>query len=162
MTIAALAAVAGVAAIALGLWAFVSSVRAQDDAEVARSAPIDGAAQAISLLSKPSTERIPLEGSQADASSSAVGVGGRGVLVLDGLAIAPAGRTYQAWVVDPKARPLAHAPRRCSPASRRSCHSSSACRRGWVVGVTMEPEGGVLAPTERLRFAARRPSRPAG
>ena len=103
VTLAALAAVAGIAAIALGMWAFVTSVRAQDDPPVVRSAPVYGAAQAISLLSKRSTERIPLEGSQGSAVL-AVGTRGRGVLVLDGLPIAPAGRSYQAWVVDPRVR----------------------------------------------------------
>jgi Anti-sigma-K factor rskA len=155
VTFAALAAVAGVAAIALGMWAFVSSVRAQDEPEVVRPAPIYGAVQAISLLSKPTTERIPLEGSQGDAVL-AVGARGRGVLVLDGLPLAPAGRSYQAWVVDPKVRPLEHLSAAVFTGVETIVPLAQPVPEGWVVGVTVEDEGGVVAPTRAFRIGAER------
>ncbi len=77
-TIAAFAALAGIAAILLGSWAFVSSVTSDDtSSERAQSE------QVISLLSKPSTERVPVDGS-AGRIVLAVGTGGRAYLVLDG------------------------------------------------------------------------------
>ncbi len=161
VTIAALAAVAGVAAIALGMWAFVSSVRAQDDAEIVRSAPIDGAARALSLLSRRSSERIPLAGTKGSVVLG-VGTRGRGVLVLDGLAIAPAGRSYQAWVVDPGKRPVEHVSAAVFSGVETVVPLAQRVPRGWVVGLTVEQEGGVQAPTQRLRFAGRRPADPVG
>jgi hypothetical protein len=156
VTLAALAAVAGIAAIALGTWAFVTSVRAQDDPEVVRSAPTYGAAQAISLLSKRSTERIPLEGSHGSAIL-AVGARGRGVLVLDGLPIAPVGRSYQAWVVEPKVRPTKHLSAAVFTGVETIVRLAQPVPVGWVVGVTLEREGGVGAPTRKLRIRAERP-----
>jgi hypothetical protein len=161
VTIAAFAAAAGVAAIALGTWAFVSSVRAQDDPEIVRTAPVYGAAQAISLLSKRSTERIPLAGSQGSVVL-AVGSRGRGVLVLDGLGIAPAGRSYQAWVVDPKVLPLEHLSAAVFTGVETIVPLAQPVPRGWVVGVTVEREGGVVAPTRPFRIGAERPVSPAG
>jgi hypothetical protein len=157
VTMAALAAVAGVAAIALGTWAFVSSVRAQDDgAEVVRSTPIYGAAQAISLLSRPGTERIRLAGSRGSAVL-AIGARGRGVLVLDGLGIAPAGKSYQAWIVDPNTRPLEHQSAAVFTGVETIVPLAEAVPRGWVLGVTVEQEGGVSAPTQAFRIGAQRP-----
>jgi anti-sigma-K factor RskA len=160
VTLAALAAATGVAAIALGTWAFVTSVREQDEPQVTRSAPIYGAAQAISLLSKSSTERIPLAGSHGRAVL-AVGAGGRGVLVLDGLPIAPAGRSYQAWVVDPKVRPLDHLSAAVFTGGETVVPLTQPVPKGWVVGVTVEREGGVVAPTKQFRLGAERPAAPA-
>ena len=156
VTLVALAAVAGIAAIALGMWAFVTSVRAQDDPAVVRSAPAYGA-QAISLLAKRSTERIPLEGSQGSAVL-AVGARGRGVLVLDELPIAPAGRSYQAWVVDPKVRPLAHLSAAVFTGVETIVPLAQPVPEGWVVGVTLEQEGGVDAPRREFRMRAERPT----
>jgi hypothetical protein len=155
VTIAALAAVAGVAAIALGTWAFVSSVRADDGTDVVRSVPIVGAAQAISLLSRPSTERIPLAGSRGTAVL-AVDRRGRGVLVLDGLGIVPAGRSYQAWVVDPGKRPLQHESAAVFTGVETIVPLAQPVPRGWVLGVTVEREGGVSAPTRAFRIGAQR------
>jgi hypothetical protein len=156
-TIAALAALAGVAAIALGTWAFVSSVRDQEGGETAvPSTPIYGAAQAISLLSKPSTERIPLAGSQGSAVL-ALDRRGRGVLVLDGLPVVPAGKSYQAWVVDPRKRPLDHESAAVFTGVETIVPLAQPVPRGWVLGVTVEREGGVSTPTRQFRIGAQRP-----
>jgi Anti-sigma-K factor rskA len=155
-TLAALAAVAGLAAIALGLWAFASSVRERSTVEIIRSAPINSAAQAISLLSKPSTQRIPLR-SSGGAATLAVTKSGRGVLVLDGLAIAPIGLTYQAWVVDPRKRPFEHIEAATFSGVETVVPLTARVPPGWVLGVTVEKAGGVDEPSRAFRFGAQRP-----
>ena len=157
MTLAALAAVTGVVAIALGTSAFVSSVREPDTVEVVQTAPIHRAAQAISLLSKPSTERIPLAGSRGSAIL-AVGESGRGVLVLDGLGLAPIGRSYQAWVVDPRKRPREYVSAGTFTGVETIVPLSARVPRGWVLGVTIEKSGGASAPTQAFRIGAQRPA----
>ena len=154
-TLATLAVVAGLAAIALGAWAFASSIRAGDTVEVVPPTPIYGAAQAISLLSKPSTERIPLQGSRGSVIL-AVNAGGRGLLVLDGLGIAPVGMTYQAWVVDPQKRPLRHEAAGLFSGVETIVPLSTPVPPGWVLGVTVEPAGGASAPTQAFRLGAQR------
>jgi hypothetical protein len=158
VTLAALATAAGVAAIVLGTWAFVSSVRDEGSGsvQVVRTAPVYGAAQAISLLSKPSTQRLPLRGSQRTVTL-AVGAGGRGVLVLDGLAIAPLGLTYQAWVLDPAKRPLEHIPAAIFTGVETIVPLSARVPPGWFLGVSAEKSGGVEKPTHAFRFGAQRP-----
>jgi hypothetical protein len=157
-TLAVLAAVTGLAAIALGVWAFASSVREGDGVEVVRTAPIYGAAQAISLLSKPSTQRIPLQGSEG-AVTLAVADGGRGVLVLDGLAIAPVGLTYQAWVVEPKRGKRKQVSAGTFTGVETVVPLSARIPVGWFVGVTVERSGGVESPSRGFRYGAQRPSR---
>lgn len=155
-TIATFAAFAGVAAIALGSWAFVSSVRSDDPVEVVRPVPIYGAAQAISLLSKPSTERIPLKGSRGSVILAVRG-GGRGLLVLDGLGIAPVGMSYQAWVVvNPRKRPLEHESAAVFSGVETIVPLSTPVPPGSVLGITVEQAGGVSAPTKAFRLGAQR------
>lgn len=156
-TLAAIAAVTGIVAIALGMWAFVSSVREPDSVEVVQTAPIYRAAQAIALLSKPSTERIPLAGSGGGAIL-AVGESGRSVLVLDGLGLAPVGRSYQAWVVDPKKRPREYVSAGTFTGVETIVPLTARVPRGWVLGVTIEKSGGASAPTQAFRIGARRPA----
>jgi hypothetical protein len=156
ITLAAIAAVVGLAAIALGTWAFASSVREPDTVEVVRTAPIYGAAQAISLLSKPSTQRITLRGSDG-AVTLAVAAGGRGVLVLDGLSIAPVGLTYQAWVVEPKKGKREHVAAGTFTGVETIVPLSARIPPGWFVGVTVEKAGGSDDPSRAFRFGAERP-----
>ena len=99
-TLAALAAVAGVAAVGLGSWAFVQSVRTADKPE--SSAAASNVERVVTLLSKPTTERIPLT-NVVGRIMLVVGQKGYGVFVLDGLDEAPTGKSYQAWVIRPKA-----------------------------------------------------------
>lgn len=156
VTLAALAAVTGVVAIALGTWAFVASIR-EEPAEVVRTAPIYGAAQAISLLAKPSTQRIPLEGSEGSAIL-AVAAGGQSVLVLDGLGLAPEGTAYHAWVVNPKRRPVEHLPAGTFTGVETLVPLTARVPPDWILGVTIERAGGVSAPTRAFRLGARRPA----
>jgi hypothetical protein len=153
-TLATLAAVCGMAAIALGLWAFVSSVRENDAPQIIRP-PISEAAQAISLLSKPTTVRLPLAGSDGRVVL-AVAENGRGILVLDGLGVAPVGRTYQAWVVNrgrgetPLSAALFTGVETVVPLTAR-------VEPGSAVGISIERSGGASAPTRTLRLVAQRP-----
>lgn len=150
-TIAALAALAGASAILLGSWAFVSSVRSDHEttADAAQSQ------QVISLLSKPSTQRVPLDGS-AGRITLAVGTGGRGFLVLDGLGLAPTGKSYQAWVIEPTAKVPASAA--VFAGTEMLVPMSVAVRPGAVVAITIERAGGAPAPTHKPKLLAQ-PSR---
>ena len=158
-TLAALAAVAGMAAIALGTWAFASSIREQDAPRIVRP-PISEAAQAISLLAKPTTVRLPFAGSDGRVVL-AVGSNGRGMLVVDGLGAAPVGRTYQAWVVA--------SGRRVAPLSAALFTGvetvvplTARIEPGAAVGISIEKAGGGPAPTRTLRLLAQRPLFSAG
>jgi hypothetical protein len=152
-TLAALGAAAGLAAIALGLWAFVSSVR--DDGSVQVVRPVAETAQAISLLSKPTTVRVPLEGALGSATL-AVAANGRALLVVDGLSTAPVGRTYQAWVIRPKpgSRPLSAA---LFTGVESVVPLTARVEPGATVGVTIEKPGGSPAPTKAVRLVVIRP-----
>ena len=154
-TLATLAAIAGMAAIALGTWAFVASVREQDAPRIVRP-PISEAAQAISLLSKPTTVRLPFAGSDGRAVL-AVGSNGRGMLVLDGLGIAPVGRTYQAWVVAPKGRGAAPLSAGLFTGVETVVPLTARVEPGSAVGISIEKAGGATAPTRALTLLAQRP-----
>jgi len=153
-TLAMLAALAGMGAIALGLWAFVMSVREEGPTQIIRP-PISEAAQAISLLSKPTTTRLPLAGTD-DRAILAVGSNGRGMIVLDGLGLAPVGRTYQAWVVAPQpgSTPLAAA---TFSGVETVVPLTARVQPGSIVGVSIERPGGASTPTSPLQLTARRP-----
>jgi hypothetical protein len=148
-TLAGLAAVAGIAAVALGALALVSALDGgSDDTTIA-----DDADAAIGLLADPSTERIPLTRT-AGSIVLVVASGGRSALVLDGLASAPSGKRYQAWVI---------APAESSPSPAAVFSGGEGVvpltRRvppGASVGVTVENAVGVDTPSQRLRLVARR------
>lgn len=150
-TIAGLALVAGVAAIALGLWAFVTSVREEDPVFLPPTAPATPDDRTIALLSKPSTKRVPLEGSRGRLVL-AVGGGGNALLVVDGLARAPRGKTYEAFVL----RPRATAPAVAAVFSGKETvvPLSVGVRRGSILVVTLERAGGVKAPTQTPLYVA--------
>ena len=154
--LAALAAVAGVAAIALATTALVKSLDSDDGIAVAaeRTATaesVPAAEQALSLLSKPSTQRLPIANSGGRVIL-AVGVTGRGVLVLDGLGLAPAGEAYQAWVIKPKAKAPASAA--VFSGTEAIVPLSVAVKPGSVVAITIERAGGVEAPTQTPKLIA--------
>jgi Anti-sigma-K factor rskA len=152
-TLAALAAVAGLAAIGLGLWAFVASLH-DDGATTARPVPTAETAQALSLLSEPTTVRLPFSGEDGWLTL-AVGANGRGLLVLDGVRVAPVGRTYQAWVVPRGARsePLSAA---VFSGIEGVVPLTARVQPDFVVGITIERPGGAPAPTRRFRLAVER------
>jgi len=151
-TLAAVAALLGVAAIALGTTALVTSLDSDDVSEAAPQATTASEAeQAISLLSKPSTQRVPIANS-GGRIILAIGETGRGVLVLDGLAAAPAGKAYQAWVIKPKAKAPASAA--VFSGIESIVPLSVSVKVGSVVAITIERAGGVAAPTQTPKLVA--------
>jgi len=97
-TLVALALLAGVGALALGALAVLQA--SDRDRPVAASAPTQerDLRQALLLLAKPSTVRVPFRGA-ARTLVLAIGSGGRAALVLRGFAPAPVGRVHHAWIV---------------------------------------------------------------
>jgi hypothetical protein len=86
---------------------------------------------------------VPLTG----AKGSVVVSNGSGALVVSDLAPAPAGKTYEAWVVkDGRASPAGTFARRGRTIVFRLTRALPA---GAVVAVTLEPSGGVGQPTQK-------------
>ncbi len=81
-----------------------------------------------------------------------VGSGGKAMLSMSGMSVAPRGKTYEAWIMVPGRKP--------QPAGLFSGGpDSSLALRGrvpsnGVVGVTLEPAGGSRAPTTTPIFTA--------
>lgn len=147
-TLTALAAGCGVAAILLGAWALVAEVRSNDPASSPSSPALE---RAVAILAGPSTERFPLRGSMGRITL-VVGAAERGVLAVDGLGRAPAGRIYTAWLVPPgSATPVRVATfsgdEPAVPLSRRVARSAR-------VGVTLEAEPAPDRPSRALRLVA--------
>jgi anti-sigma-K factor RskA len=119
--IAAVAAVAACVAVGLGIW----NVVLQNRLDTARG----------------DLRALPLEGANG---SVVVGSGGDGVLVVSGLESAPAGKTYEAWVVHEGA---------AAPAGLFGGGETAIVRLeqplpdGAVVAVTVEEAGGAEQPT---------------
>jgi anti-sigma-K factor RskA len=150
--IATVAAIAGIGAIALGMWAFATSVRAAEKVVAAPTVPTPSQ-ELISFLANPSTKRIPLDGSRGRLVL-AVGSGGRGVLLPNRLPSAPAGKSYQAWVIKPRGI----MPRSAAVFSGAELFVRLAVpvRRGSILAVSIEPAGGSRAPTRTPTFVAHR------
>lgn len=124
LAVAAVAAVAAGAAIGLGAWAAVLHDR------------LDAATRTL--------QAVRLQG----ASGSLIRAGnGEAALVVAGLAPAPAGRTYETWVIQGK---------QVAPAGLFSARTATAIVRltrrvppGATVAVTLERAGGVAKPTHK-------------
>jgi hypothetical protein len=151
-TLGALAALAGLAAIGLGGWAFVVTVREPNETVTAPSPAVDP--RLVSLLARPGTERVPLRGS-VGRIVLAVDARDRGFLVLDGLAAAPAGRSYQAWLIRPGERaPVSAA---LFDGTRMLVRLAPRVPAAATLAVTLERVGGAPAPTRTPRLLAQRP-----
>jgi anti-sigma-K factor RskA len=76
----------------------------------------------------------------------AVGQNGRATISVSGLAAAPHGKTYEAWVI-----PAGHAARPAGlfPGSTSAVHLSGTVPQRAVVAVTLEPAGGSKQPTTK-------------
>jgi hypothetical protein len=150
-TLAALGVLAAAAAIALGGWAVVESTDEDGTAEGVPEAV--SSQELISLLSSPTTARIPLAGSDGRIILVAA-ANGNAYLVLDGLGLAPTGKSYQAWVI----RPGAEAPASAAvfEGSELVVPLALAVQPGAVVAITIERAGGVPAPTQTPKIVAER------
>jgi anti-sigma-K factor RskA len=139
----AVAAVAACAAIGLGVWA--SSLSNSVDSQRAASASAEKAAQ---ILADPAARRVSLTGKQGIV---AVNRNGDGVLVVRRLPAAPAGKTYEAWVIPP-----GEAPRPAGTFTGGSAASVLALKQmvpdGAVIAATVEKAGGVSSPTLKTLF----------
>lgn len=135
--VATIAAVAACAAVGLGIWA--SSLSRSLDQE--RSAKA-GYARAFELLGGDAQVKrlTDAEGRLLVASG-----GGDAALVVCGLAPAPAGKTYEAWVIEgktPRPAGLFRGGSGCPPVLLER-----EVPTGAIVGVTLEREGGAQTPT---------------
>jgi anti-sigma-K factor RskA len=123
-TARAIAVAASVAAVGLGIWNVTLHQRLDRSDQALRSVLLNGAAGSVVL-----------------------GAEGQGTMVLANLAPAPAGKTYEAWVIlDGKAEPAG-----VFTADRETIvvHLTRPVPRGAIVAVTIEPPGGSPQPTSQ-------------
>ena len=140
--LAAVAAAAAVVALALGLWAMQLS----GDLDETRSA-LEQQQEAAGILADPDAQTVALTAGQGRL---VVNAEGRAVLQLAGLAPAPAGKTYEMWVVEGDA-PV--------PAGLFSGAGNielvdGTVEEGDVVAVTLEDDGGASTPSLPLLVAS--------
>ncbi len=134
------------AAILLGVWALVATVRSDDVA-----APDATVAAALAVLTDARAERLPLRGS-VGRITLVVGRDDRAVLALDGLGRAPEGSVYAAWLVPrASATPLRIA---AFTGADRAVQLGRAVPRGARVGVTLERAPPPERPSRPLRLVA--------
>jgi anti-sigma factor RsiW len=138
--LAAAAAIAAIVALALGLRA--ADVSGQLDET---QAALKRAQTSAAVLADPGAQSVDL---QAGEGRLVVDADGRAVLVVDGLDPAPAGKTYETWVV-PGGDIEQASPAGLFPGSggREIVTVDGTVQAGDVVAVTVEPAGGVQAPT---------------
>jgi hypothetical protein len=151
-TLAVLGMVAGLGAIALGAWGVASSV--SDDKGSSTTTPaLANVSQVVSLISKPTTATIPLQGS-GRRIILVVGARGYGVLVLNDVGQPPAGKTYEAWVIKPSVK--APQPAGLFSGGTKVVKLTAPVPSGAVVAITVEKAGGVPAPTQKPKLLATR------
>jgi anti-sigma factor RsiW len=127
------------AAVAIGLGIYSVSLRGQLDDT--RSA-LTSQESAASVLADPNAMTVAMK---SGSGRVVVGADGAAVLVVDDLAAAPAGKTYQAWVVEGQ-----------TPVSAGTFDTTDKqaivplpqpVADGAVIGVTLENAGGASSPT---------------
>jgi anti-sigma-K factor RskA len=142
----AVAALAAAAAIVVGLWG-ASTASELDDTRTA----LERERAAAVLLADPDARTVDLE---AGDGRLVIGDAGQAVLVLDTLAAAPSGKTYEAWVLD------GDTPIRAGlfdgTAARDVVPLEQTVGPGSVVLVTVEQDGGASAPTSEPIVASQR------
>ncbi|MHB8648577.1 MAG: anti-sigma factor [Gaiellaceae bacterium] len=136
---AAAAAAAACVAVGLGVWAGVLSQRLHD----VRSASATDA-RAVEILSDQASRRIGLRGA---SGVLAVDPTGQGVLVVRRLAPAPAGKTYEAWVI-PHGDAAQPAGTFAGGPGTTIVPLGRMIPQGATVAVTIERAGGAGAPTQ--------------
>jgi anti-sigma-K factor RskA len=136
-TLGAVAAAAAGVAIGLGVWASSLSGSLDDERQA-----VGQHAEVIGLLVSQGAAQVPLAGA---TGTLVVAESGEGALVFTGLEPAPEGKTYEIWVIEEGV---------AKPAGLFEGGGEMAVvpieqpvPTGAVVAVTVEPEGGVDAPT---------------
>jgi hypothetical protein len=153
VTLAILGALAGAGAIALGAWGIASSI-SNDDSGPSATTPLalQNVQQVVSLYTKPASTMIPIQGS-GRSIILVVGAKGYGVLVLNGVQQPPGGKTYEAWVIVPKAAPK---PAGLFAGGSGVVELTKRVPKGAIVAITVERAGGVGAPTQQPKLLATR------
>ncbi len=141
--VASLAAVAAVAAIGLGLWG-ASLANELDDVR----GQLSGNREALAIVSDPGARHVALSGADGRVVIASTG---RAALVVSNLDRAPAGKTYEIWVIeDGTAQPAGlfdgADTRTVIPVTRPVPDDA-------VVAVTLENEGGADVPTGSPLFS---------
>ncbi|HEY6113365.1 MAG TPA: anti-sigma factor [Gaiellaceae bacterium] len=136
----AVAAVAAVVALGIGLWA--SNLSSELDETRAALARAQAAAQ---LLADPAAQTVAL---QQGTGRLVVDADGQAVLVVEGLEPAPAGKTYELWIV-PGGDIAAASPAGLFPGrdGTEVVGLEGTVTAGDVVAVTVEAAAGADAPT---------------
>jgi anti-sigma factor RsiW len=132
--LSSVAAVAAVAAIGLGIWA------------TSLSSDLDGANSELAVLEDPNARTFPSDGGKADL---VVTPGGDAALVIRTLAPAPKGKDYEIWVFEngvPKRAGLFEEP--------GVALLTRPVEAGQMIAVTLEPDGGLDAPSGAPLFTA--------
>ncbi len=131
------AAIAAAAAIGVGLYA----ANVSNDLDAAQSA-LAATQKAQAVLADPASRTIELA---AGDGRLVVGEQGDAVLVLDTVDPAPAGKTYEAWIIEGETpRPAGLFP---GAGGQNVVLLDGTVAPGAVVAVTVEDEAGVDAPT---------------
>ncbi len=153
-TLLGVAAIVGVVAIGLGTYAFASRDTRTKTVTVTVARPAAPAVrQALTLVASQTTERIPLAHS-VGRIVLVVTPAGRALLVVHGLGHAPAGRSYQAWVIPPGTTvPVSAAVFR---GAELVVPLTPVVERGAVVAVTLERAGGAPGPSRAPTLVAKR------
>jgi anti-sigma factor RsiW len=144
--LASVTAIAAAVAIGLGIYTVSLNGRLDDT----RSA-LDAQVTAVGVLADPSAKTVDM---QSGSGRVVVNGSGTAVLVLDALPSAPAGKTYQAWIINgqtPVSAGVFHA-----TGNQAIVPIPQSVPPGAVVAATIEPEGGVSSPTQPP-FAASQP-----
>jgi hypothetical protein len=154
-----LAAAAGAAlvavAVAVGLVVWAVWPSSASTVPSVTQAVVDDQARAIALLSQPDVKRIPVLGTQGRLVL-VYAKNGNAVLIATKVKRAPAGRTYQTWVIVGK---------KPQPSGLFAGGDGSivvplqhAVPKGATVAVTLEPAGGSLSPMTKPLFSTTRSS----
>jgi anti-sigma-K factor RskA len=146
--LAAAAAIAAVVALALGLRAADLSGQLDDS----RSA-LERAESSAAILADPGAQSVAL---RAGDGRLVVDSEGQAVLVLDGLGAAPAGKTYEMWIVPGSLGGRSPVPAGLFSGGERAdiVPVEGTIETGDVVAVTVEKAGGVDSPTLPLVVAS--------
>jgi anti-sigma-K factor RskA len=135
--LATITAIAAAVAIGLGFYA----LSLNNDLDASRAALV-AQQNTAAVLADPAATTVAL---QSGSGRLVVGSDGDAVLVLNDLPAAPAGKTYQAWVVEGQT-PVS-AGTFASTAGQAIVPITQTVPDGAVVAVTVEPAGGATAPT---------------
>ena len=148
-TLAALAIVAGLAAVGLGGWALVAAEAGSSGAgTTARETALEST---VAVLASPRAVHVPLTAS-AHRLVLVVGDRNEAVLLVRGLGRAVDGRTYQAWVQRPGSATLL--PAGLFDGSDGVVRLIQPVTPGATVSVTVEDAGGASVPSRIPRLTA--------